>query len=261
MAAMVHQQESRTRSLAPVIDALGTDQFESETLRALHDMVGAEHYSVYRMRAGNAEFLGGASIYGQHAIADDRGATRWPPRSYAELHHAHEVAQSVRSAIVLHDEIEDIADPTLHSALQYFQIVDRVMVCGTSLDDLYALALLRSRQSGQFDDEAIRNLAQSADVLISACAKHATLHWDRGQTLENFKSVEVIEQNLRKTSWGLSQREMQVSARILYGISAYGIALDLGLGEETIATYRKRLYSRLKIAGRHELLQKYLSII
>lgn len=261
MATMVMQQERRPGSLAPVVDALGTDSFESETLRVLHELAGAEHYSVYRIRNGNAEFLGGASIRGRHAIATVPKDHRWPPRSYAELHQANEVVRSSAHAVVLHDEMEDIADPALHSALEYFQIVDRVMVCGRSVDDLYALALLRSRESGQFEDDALTDLAASADTLIAACAKHASLHWDRGRTLANFKSVEVIERNLRDGNWGLSERELQVSARILFGISAYGIALDLGLGEETIATYRKRLYARLKIAGRHELLQRYLSLI
>ncbi|MGE4306190.1 MAG: helix-turn-helix transcriptional regulator [Novosphingobium sp.] len=258
---MVIQQERNPGSLAPVINALGTDDFERETLRVLHDMVGAEHYSVYRIRNGKAEFLGGGSVRGRHAINDASKHHRWPPRSYVELHQANEVARSSPSAIVLHDEVKDIADPALHSALQHFQIGDRVMVCGTSVDDLYALALLRSRGSGQFEDDALKDLAASADVLIAVCAKHASLHWDRGRTLASFKSVDVIESHIRAGDWGLPERELQVSARILFGISAYGIALDLGLGEETIATYRKRLYARLQIAGRHELLQRYLSLL
>jgi DNA-binding CsgD family transcriptional regulator len=65
---------------------------------------------------------------------------------------------------------------------------------------------------------------------------------------------------LREADWGLSVRELQVSARILFGISALGISIDLGLGEDTIATYRKRLYARLSIGSRHELMQKYLSL-
>ena len=244
-----------------MVDALGTADFEMETLRLLNEIAGAEHYSVYRMRSGHAEFLGGASIRGPHAMIKDVNHDRWPHRTYVELHHADEIARTSPHAVILQDEIEDIADPVLHSALKHFQIVDRVTVCGRSMDDVYALALLRSQGVGQFDEGALKELTASADVLISACAKHAGHHWENARALSQFKSIDVIEGNLRRGNLGLSERELQVSARILYGISAYGIALDLDLGEETIATYRKRLYARLKIAGRHELLRCYLSLL
>lgn len=261
MATLVIQPQSKPTSLASVVASLGTEEFEPQTLRLLNEMAGAEHYSVYRLRAGRPEFLGGASIRGRHAVNDSAKGKRWPARSYVELHEADELTRDSTRAVVVHDRVDEVADPALQSALEYFQIVDRVMVCGRLIDDVYALSLLRSQESGQFDEQGLNELAASADVLVAACAKHASLHWDRERALAHFKSVDVIEANLRAGKWGLSERELQVSARILFGISAYGIALDLGLGEETIATYRKRLYARLKIAGRHELLQKYLSLL
>src|SRR5262249_55197346 len=57
----------------------------------------------------------------------------------------------------------------------------------------------------------------------------------------------------------LSQRETDVCARILYGLSYYGIALDLGIGKESVMTYRKRAYKRLGIGSQRELLIWYLA--
>lgn len=261
METTIVRQDAQQRTLAGVVRALGTDAFEGETLRFLNARSGVEHYSVYRMRAGQAQFLGGASVRGRHAMRHRTTAKRWPDRSFCELHAADEAARASSNALMLHEEIEQIADPTLHSALEHFDIVDRVVVCGRQADDLYALAMLRSSEVGQFEAQDLDGLAECADMLVAACAKHAALHWDRGKAMAHFASVEVIERNLRKSGWGLSERELQVSARILYGISAYGISIDLGLGEETIATYRKRLYARLKIGGRHELLHRYLSLL
>lgn len=249
------------QTLAGVVNALGTDAFEKETLRFLNDMSGAEHYCVYRLRNGAPQFLGGASVRGKHAMRHLSAEKRWPARSFVELHEANEAARASDNALMFHEDIEQVVDPALHSALEHFQIVDRVMVCGRAVDDLYALSVMRSREAGQFDEQDLSGLAESADVLVAACAKHAALHWDREKAIAHFASVKVIEDNLRASDWGLSERERQVSARILYGISAYGISIDLGLGEETIATYRKRLYARLKIGGRHELLQRYLSLL
>jgi DNA-binding CsgD family transcriptional regulator len=57
----------------------------------------------------------------------------------------------------------------------------------------------------------------------------------------------------------LPRREAEVCARILYGLSSVGIALDLSVSEETVKTYRKRAYQRLVIGSERELLTWYLS--
>lgn len=248
-------------AIAAVVNALGTDRFEGETLRMLHDISGAEHYTIYRMRNGQTQFLGGASIRGCHAMRAPHTKLAQTRRSYADLHAARVVTNGNNHPVVMHEELKQVDDPILDSALEHYNIADRVVVCGQSETDLYAVAALRSRESGEFADEELQTLAQSAGLLIAVCAKQAELHWDKEQAATHFGSIEKIEANLRASCWGLSERELQVSARILYGISAYGIALDLGLGEETVATYRKRLYARLRIGGRHELLQRYLKLL
>jgi DNA-binding CsgD family transcriptional regulator len=260
---MLTTSQTRTNvdAIAALVNALGTDRFEGETLRMLNELTGAEHYTIYRTRNGQTQFLGGASIRGRHAMRVPPAKLAWPARSYQELQVAQEATSSTDQALVMHDELKNIEDPVLESALERYHIADRVMVCGQTHADFYAVAALRSKETGEFAEEELESLAQSANVLIAACAKHADLHWDKDQVAAHFGSVEKIEINLRTSDWGLSERELQVSARILYGISAYGIALDLGLGEETVATYRKRLYARLRIGGRHDLLQRYLKLI
>ncbi len=259
--AIMQTPQSKGASLAGVVNALGTKDFESETLHFLNQKSGAEHYCIYRVREGMPQFLGGASVRGAHAMQHGAVDKRWPRRSFIELHQADEATRSAENTLMFHNNIEEIEDPTLQSALEHFHIADRVMVCGHAIDDFYAMSVMRSRESGQFAEDELHDLAASADLLIAACAKQASLYWDRSKAIANFESVDVIETNLRASDWGLSERELQVSARILFGISAYGISIDLGLGEETIATYRKRLYARLKIGGRHELLQRYLTLL
>jgi DNA-binding CsgD family transcriptional regulator len=51
---------------------------------------------------------------------------------------------------------------------------------------------------------------------------------------------------------------VEVCARIIYGLYAKGIALDLDIGEETVATHRKRAYQKLLIATQRELLLWYI---
>ncbi|MBS0449667.1 MAG: hypothetical protein JSS14_00010 [Proteobacteria bacterium] len=51
------------------------------------------------------------------------------------------------------------------------------------------------------------------------------------------------------------RREGQVCARILYGLTTTGIALDLGVSNETVKTLRKLAYRRLGTGSERELLQ------
>jgi len=250
-----------SKSLASVVMALGTPGFERTTLACLNATCGVEHYSLYRLRKGEPRFLGGDSINGAHAMRVTKAFEKWPQRSYIELHEADRTARQSRSTVLMRGGMEETADPPLQQALHYYGIGDRVMMCGRAADDLYVLALLKSRSAGQFDERELHDLGANAELLLSSCAKHAELYWDRQRTVSHFASVEVIEANLRASDWKLSERDLQVSARVLHGISTYGIALDLGLTEETIATYRKRLYARLKIGGRHELMQRYLKLL
>jgi len=73
------------------------------------------------------------------------------------------------------------------------------------------------------------------------------------------ENLEEIEHCLRAMS-ALPRREAEVSARILYGLSTPGIALDLAVGEESVKTYRKRTYLRLQIGSERELLHWYLRL-
>jgi len=248
-------------SLGSLIDALGTDHFEVETLRYLNETSGTEHYTVYRMRGRTPELLGGASIRGLHASRGRRSQAQGRERSWTDLFAARTAATLAAHPVVMREAVQAIEDPALQVAFDHFRIVDRLMLCGRRLDDVYAISLLRSDDTGQFDDPQLDRLNAAAEVLIAACAKHAVIHWDRVRAARGFDSVETIEERLRTSDWKLTVRETQVSARILFGISAIGIALDLGLGQETIATYRKRLYTRLVIGSRHELFQKYLTLL
>lgn len=247
------------QQMVALIGALGTDQFEDATLRMLGEVAGVEHYSIYRVRNRAPEFLGGASVRGQHP-ARLVGADQRYRRNYAELLRALDETGVDDPAALSHEPIDGLEDPGLAGALRHYHIVDRVMLSGRTAEDLYAVTLMRSAEAGVFPPDDIDRIRGAADLLIAACAKHASIHWDRPSGVKIFASVEVIEAKLREANWGLSVRELQVSARILFGISALGISIDLGLGEDTIATYRKRLYARLSIGSRHELMQKYLSL-
>jgi DNA-binding CsgD family transcriptional regulator len=51
----------------------------------------------------------------------------------------------------------------------------------------------------------------------------------------------------------LAQREVEVCARALIGMSVEATALDLGIRPTSITTYRQRAYQKLGISSQNEL--------
>ena len=123
------------------------------------------------------------------------------------------------------------------------------------------MALVRRFESGRFDDLAIAQLTEVAQVLIKVCAKQIYLCRRMPDLAVHLGSQESIDQTLRVCGWGLTARERQVAVGIIRGVSALGISLELGLSEDTVSTYRKRTYRRLGIGSRHELFRKYLEAL
>jgi DNA-binding CsgD family transcriptional regulator len=98
-----------------------------------------------------------------------------------------------------------------------------------------------------------------APLLVSLVAKHAEIIGAARSLAHAPSSLDLIIQCMADTP-NLSRREIDVCARFLYGMSSIGIELDLGIGEESVKTYRKRAYQRLGIGSPRELLTWYLDL-
>nr|WP_277403718.1 LuxR C-terminal-related transcriptional regulator [Burkholderia sp. Ac-20345] len=73
-------------------------------------------------------------------------------------------------------------------------------------------------------------------------------------------SLPVIERCLSLCRENFPKREGQVAARMLYGLSTEGIALDLGISADTVVCYRRRFYQRFGIGGFRDLVIWYMDL-
>lgn len=101
--------------------------------------------------------------------------------------------------------------------------------------------------------------ASSLVVIFASLDRHIQMTDGRHAPQDALRSLKTIEECCLGSSAELSPREGAVCARIVYGMTAYGIAIDLGIGEESVSTYRKRAYRRLGIGCQRELLMWYLA--
>lgn len=128
------------------------------------------------------------------------------------------------------------------------------------LSDSHAMvSILRSERRGIFSADDFDRLELASPLILSVLKKHSQTIWRQSKAGQAFSSLEVIESCIAEAPEMFSKREAQVCARIIFGMTSTGIALDLGISEQTATTYRRRAYQRLSIACQRELLTWYLT--
>lgn len=120
-------------------------------------------------------------------------------------------------------------------------------------DDGMGVAISGPLQAAQPSER----VARTGGALAAILRKHREVANGIGVQPEPLSCLRTIEQCLGDCS-DLPTREVQVCARILFGLSSAGIAIDLDVCETTIKTYRKRAYQRLLIGSERELITWYL---
>lgn len=246
-------------ALSEVIDAIGSLQFGSKILNYLHLLCGADHCAVFHLGHDSVSNLAAGSWDGTD-IAERQS------RLYATKHHWRKdpVMHQARDELtrsdftVVHGDLCNPKDADLRKVI-YPKVNDRVIVCGKRQKIALGLSVLRSNEHLRFSEDELVQLNKSAELLMSLLAKHASALLSRPNVVRAITCLGEIEDCLT-TLTRFPKREIEVCSRILHGMSSVGIALDLGVGEETVKTYRKRSYQRLSIGSERELLTWYLDL-
>ena len=115
---------------------------------------------------------------------------------------------------------------------------------------VFAVNLYRDRSRGGFSDAEIGRLLDVAGLVRQA---HRLTLMTQPDVLPSRKDLQTeIDRAvliLAGKAPDLSAREAAVCARIACGVSADGIAADLGIAPSSVATLRKRAYAKLATRG------------
>lgn len=108
----------------------------------------------------------------------------------------------------------------------------------------------RTACRGVTTSDVAQRMEDAGPTLIAALRRHHELSEGAVQMAPS-PSGSVLLQRARE--WGLSAREAEVAAGLATGHSQADIAKSSGLALNSVITYRRRAYQKLKVADRLEL--------
>lgn len=247
------------RGFAELVEVTGTLEFGAKLLSHLERSCGADYCAVFRVGADRPSEIATRSQDGSskaHARVEN-----YLQRQYWVQDPAMVYAQTQLTGhdpMLMRVDVRRLKDPVVREEI-WPGICDRVVIAGRSRDRTYSMSILREGAGG-FSAADMERVGSSANLLISLLAKHEEMTGSLKNDLTGaISSLPDIEARISNAS-ALTAREAEVCARILYGLTTTGIALDLGISNETVKTFRKLAYRRLKIGSEHELMSWYLAV-
>lgn len=243
-------QGARQRALGAVVGAIGSAGFAARTLAAVHPMMRAGSWSVYRLWPDREPEMHLSAAYGvPDTTRDCFGVYR------AGLYRRDRSFDSVRAARergtteLLRLRADQVANPDHRDAIyRRHGLVARLSLA--RLDDdgsLLAVNLYRHGDDGPFGDAEVAHLADIGPVLMASIARHVAI------AVAADAGTGPPRERLRLRCAALTDRELDVCERLLRGMTYDGIAADMALSVGTVKTYRARAFDRLGIHFRSEL--------
>lgn len=247
--------------LAAVINAIGTAAFPVQLLGALDQLCHIDHVGLFAFDgqfrpgfvAGHSATRAGITDQANSAYQSGKYFRHDPNLQVIGGHQADKPG-----LLLTRQRAEDIADPDYRAEIyERYDLAERVSLIDQRGGHWFSINLYRDTPVGAFSDSDIERLQQRADVVSAVAAKHIEVVAPAAWSVAKRPSIGDLETRIGRLSSAdgtkLSAREVEVCARAVIGISGEGIALDLGVKQSTVATLRKRGYTKLGISTVHEL--------
>lgn len=133
------------------------------------------------------------------------------------------------------------------------KLVNRLTIMRRAGDNVIRLNFYRGRGNRIFNG-GMEAIAAAGDTLIALIARHDA--W--AAKTDGGEDFEYLER-LRYLCPSMPKRQLEVCALIVRGFFSEAIALKLGISLNTVLTFRRRAYARLRISSQNELMRLVLS--
>lgn len=273
-------------ALAAMVQQLGGPGFVPGLLQELAPVLPAASWSVYRTgnRCKPTLFMS-ASL----GVPDTTQDCWWaylsgPYRRDSTWGRPFDDAPAAPLTRLCHVTAQEVEGEHRARVYEAHGVAERVSVVDYEDDgSVFAVNFYRHQHQAPFRDTHLSSFETVAPVLLALARKHiqlsqnlrspspepvrastTSLGADVGISVQQplaqstARSLSILRMRLLRTGKQLTERELDVCARLLQGMTHEGIASDLGLSVPTVKTYRNRAFARLGIHFRNELFARVL---
>jgi LuxR family transcriptional regulator, activator of tox operons len=263
--ALARRDESPIRAaIAPVIDAIGTADFDHQFFQVMRSAVRCEHFNAFVYSSDSEPLIVSAGSHGDPGLARRVGeiymANFW---KRDPLNQVLSTSRSLNDGITVRVNMDELrSSPHRRECYARFdwkgigaKLIDRFSIVKRHRSEIFRVNFYRHVDDGLFTARNLTEIVRSADIIFSLLGKHKP---DRA--LKNVKEARHrYEQQLRAVAPSLPSREIQVCTGIALGMTSEAIGSALGISTHTVLTYRKRAYARMQICSQNELLRLMFS--
>lgn len=243
-----------TRGLAALVGAIGQEAFSCRLIELLTAAAAIDQFNMITLDEADEA----CCVYTWHRARADLGANlvgryvegRFHTRDPALAALRRPQLARLRMGVLLREQIEDdwyrrffFDEAKLGGKLS---ILEQNTSHGI-YQNFYSPAGISS-----FSPREMQNLATLSEVVSQCVIRHRDLTAPR-INIHHKPDREEVARLLAKRAPTLAPRELDVCSRIVTGYTTEAIALNLGIAQNSVATYRKRAYAKLRICSQHEL--------
>jgi DNA-binding CsgD family transcriptional regulator len=264
------------RRIGDLVSTIGTSAFGTEYFRLFNEALAIEHCTVFAFRDGAqpaalvTECSGQDSLVRRLAHEYVAGAFRKDPNIRRELVSSAPLIYTLRA--------EDVRDADYrHHFYDEPSLSHELVLLGNVGGTLFYSSFYRCRAERHFAQGDLDTVQLLSYIAFKALQRHVelqhtelptatTLERDScpasedgsgGPFAQRREAFLHLRSVLLRDCAKLSPREADVGAAIVLGYSTLAISLNLGISLNTVATHRKRAYSKLGISSQTELFGLY----
>ncbi len=253
-------ESSRVQAvLAQVVSSMGDESFSFAFLSKLNNLLPIGCWSIYE--TGNNQ-----PVMFESGSYQRNDTTQGSWNAYLQGPFLQDESLCVANTVAQRPQIAHITSQELTSpghrerVYDQFGMTERVSVLEPRKSGgVLALNMYRYSDQPSFSDRDFELIEMMAEPLFAVVKRHIELKRCTSKTNHyNILSVGHFRDVLQNQYPGFTERELDVCARLLHGMSYEGIAADLHLSLSSVKTYRKRAFARLDINFKSELVRHYL---
>lgn len=249
--ALPDQRTTFGSSLGRIIERLGLPTFDDALLKLAIEIADCDHVTAFANRTGEVPRLISAAD-SHNADRARNTALKYISRFWSQDVAARGMPSQAVGLFGVRVAARDIEDRDYRrDCYSSLGLIERFSMLEQRGEETIRINFYRTERKGRFEDSDFDRLVGLARPLLSALRKHDVSRIPD----EPRASLRLFQRRVRMLAPDMPERECEVCARIATGMSSEGIALDLGISLNTVLTYRKRAYARLRISSQNQLLR------